>query len=188
MNKSPNDIMLQKLSDSLDSTSKLTQLLLGEIRESEGEFAVVKTELGILRDNFKELSAIIREGNGAASIITRVALIEQKLEVINKWMDSHADLHMRNKDDYNKVLREIEELDDRVSDTEKYVKELQDKKKREEDDERASIHKQKEIEHHTKITSEKTKAASAEATQKIIVAVITAILTLGAAWAMKLFH
>ena len=186
--KNAADIMFQKLSESLESTSKLTQLLLSEIRESEGEFAVVKTELSILRDNFKELSSIIREGNGAVSVITRIALIEQKLETINKWIDSHADFHLRTKEEYAKLVRVVESLEDRVSDLEKHVDKVEDEKKKADEEERASIHKQKELDHMAKLNSEKSKALSAETYQKIGVAVATALFTLLTAYLAKMFN
>lgn len=184
--KTAGDIMFQKLSESLESTSKLTQLLLSEMRESESEFAAVKTELSILRDNFKELSSIIREGNGAVSVITRIALIEQKLDTINKWIDAHADLHMRTKSENDKLIKTVESLEDRIDDLEKYIADLKADKKKAEDDERASLHKQKELDHIAKLNSEKTKALSAETYQKIAVAIFSAAFGLLAAYLTKL--
>lgn len=110
------DLLLAHLAESLESTSKLTQALLSDLRESEADFAVVKTELRILQENVKSLSQIINEGtDGAAvSILTRAALVEEKLDNINKWIDNHVDVHQRTKKDLYDIRNLIHELDMRL--------------------------------------------------------------------------
>ena len=68
-------------------------ILLQEIQDSKLDFVTIKTELKHLVENVKELSTIVRDGDGSGSIITRLALLEQSIndtkEYINK--DTIAD-------------------------------------------------------------------------------------------------
>jgi hypothetical protein len=78
--------LIQKLTDGFENNNKLTQTLLEEIVDSEADFASIRTELSTLKENIQSLSEIIQVGNGAASIITKIALIEQRLDVFDKWI------------------------------------------------------------------------------------------------------
>jgi proteic killer suppression protein len=88
------EILLARLAEGLDSTAKMTQALLSDLRESEADFAAMKTELNILKENVKGLAELVRDG-GTSSILTKVALIEQSIDTIKKWMDNHVDVHGR---------------------------------------------------------------------------------------------
>lgn len=73
----------------LEATSDQVQKLLDEVRESEVDFAAIKTELRILCERVKELSAIIRDGEGGISLLTRLALLEQKFTQLEKILEKH---------------------------------------------------------------------------------------------------
>ena len=79
-NTTSQDILLARLAEGLDSTAKLTQALLSDLRDSETDFAAFKAELNILKENVKSLSQLIREGDGTSSLLTRVAIIEHRLD------------------------------------------------------------------------------------------------------------
>jgi len=90
-NTTSQDILLARLAEGLDSTAKLTQALLSDLRDSETDFAAFKTELNILKENVKGLSTLIREGDGTSSLLTRVAIIEHRLDNIEELIRENED-------------------------------------------------------------------------------------------------
>lgn len=74
----------------LEATSEQVKNLLVEIRESEIDFAQFKTELRILCENVKNLSAVLYSGDGS-SLVTKVALIEQKMALLEKDLQKEID-------------------------------------------------------------------------------------------------
>lgn len=77
----------------LEATSEQVQKLLETVRNSELDFTAIKTELRILCENVKDISSILRDGDGKLSLITRVMLLEQKIGNIERDIerkDSHS--------------------------------------------------------------------------------------------------
>lgn len=70
--------LVGELIKDLEAVTDQYQELLKEIHNSELDFASVKTELRILVDNFKELSATVRDGDEQI----RLALLEKSIEEI----------------------------------------------------------------------------------------------------------
>lgn len=79
-------LLIEEFIKDVESTSNQVAQLLKEMRDSEVEFATVKTELRILVQNFKELSALIKDGDGRISILTRMALLEKSIKDIEEWV------------------------------------------------------------------------------------------------------
>ncbi len=78
--------LLEEFIKDLDATTSQVQSLLNDVRESEVEFATIKTELRIFVEHVKELSSIIREGDKGSSLLTRIALVEKSIEEIETWI------------------------------------------------------------------------------------------------------
>jgi chromosome segregation ATPase len=171
--------MFEKLAEGLDSTSKLTTALLTEIRDSEADFAAIKTELAILRENVKGLSSIIREGDGATSLITKIALIEQKLDTIDKWLDNHVDVHQRAKTEVATLKRHVEELTIRLTALEKELYEIVGKLERDEENERVSIVREQELAFEQKKSSVKVREERQKAIIRFLVALVLASISFG---------
>ena len=172
------DILLARLAEGLDSTAKMTQALLSDLRESEADFAAVKAELNILKENVKGLSSIVREGDGTSSILTRVALIEQSIETIKKWMDSHVDIHQRVKKDISDVRVQFGEIETRLSAMEKTLREIEDREKEEARQKRASIDREVDLAHEKKKADQKVKADRQSALIKFAAAVMIGVIGL----------
>ncbi len=68
----------------LEATADLVQKVLSDLRENEIDFVAIKTELRILCENVKEISSIIRDGDGGVSLVTKVALLEQRIKELEK--------------------------------------------------------------------------------------------------------
>lgn len=76
--------LIEKFIKDLDATSDQIQKLLDTVRLSELDFAAIKTELRILCENVKDLSRILRGGDGSVSIVTQVALLEQRIKELEE--------------------------------------------------------------------------------------------------------
>lgn len=79
-------ILIEEFIKDLESTALQVQRLLEEIRDSKINFVAIKTELKFLVDNVKELSTIVRDGDGSGSVLTRLALIERSIEDIKVYI------------------------------------------------------------------------------------------------------
>lgn len=85
-------ILIKEFIKDLEITAEQVQKLLEEIRDSKIDFASIKTEINFLVGNVKDLSTIIRDGNGAGSILTRLALIERSIEELKIYVSrEHED-------------------------------------------------------------------------------------------------
>lgn len=69
--------LIQQLAAGLQSTSALIQGLLREIRENSLNMASFEGELSGLQRTVTSLNRVLQEGDGKASILTRVALLEK---------------------------------------------------------------------------------------------------------------
>lgn len=70
----------------LEATADQVKNLLNEVRESEIDFAAVKNELRHLCEQVKELHATM-SGQGGISLVTRIILLETKLQQYEKDLD-----------------------------------------------------------------------------------------------------
>jgi len=86
--------LIEEFIKDLESTAEQVQTLLEEIRDSKINFAAINTELKFLVDNVKELSSIVRDGDGSGSVLTRLALIERSIEDLKEYTkkDSEDDV------------------------------------------------------------------------------------------------
>jgi len=80
----PNQQLIQQLASGLQSTSALIQGLLREIRENSLTLASFEGELSGLQRIVTSLNRVLQEGDGKASILTRVALLENQVAEIAK--------------------------------------------------------------------------------------------------------
>lgn len=83
--------LIEEFIKDLESTALQVQSLLEEIRDSKINFVAIKTELKFLVDNVKELSTIIRDGNGSGSVLTRLALIERSIDDVKTYINKDTE-------------------------------------------------------------------------------------------------
>lgn len=168
------EILLARLAEGLDSTAKMTQALLSDLRESEADFAAMKTELNILKENVKGLSELVRDG-GTSSILTRVALIDQSIENIKKWMDNHIDVHQRSKKDFSEIRDQLSEIDRRLRNVEQTISEIEEDAKEQDRVSRVAIDRQMDLAHERQKLDQQVKAERQAAFVKIVAAVMIGI-------------
>lgn len=172
------DIMLEQLAEGLESNTKLAQGLLRELKESERDFAAVRTELNILSDNVKSLSRLVRDGNGEMSLLTRIAVIDQKVQDIQKWVDNHPKEHTL-------LIAKIDDLNSRFTRLETMVVRLSDTADQEQRAKMDSITRDAEFSHYSKITEKDTKANKQKALITVVVALILGVISLAVAYFTK---
>src|SRR5271157_4930655 len=170
------ELLLARLAEGLDSTAKMTQALLSDLRDSEADFAAMKTELNILKENVKGLSEVIRDG-GTSSILTRVALIEQSLDNIRKWMDNHVDVHQRMKKDFTEFRNLISEIERRLSSAEDTISEIEQEKKEHEKEIKTKNEREMDLVHEQKKNDDKLRSERRSEVTKLIVAVVIVVVS-----------
>ncbi len=174
MQSNNNNEVLNRLTNSLEN-------LLGQIKESQTEFAAIRTELAVLHDNVKVLSRIVLDGDGNVSVITKVALLDQKINDVLKWQDSHdnweQETHQRLADSITELRVEVEEIQLQVLKAESRI-ELHDKQlQRDEQAEQAAIDKKLEIAHAERLNNMKLQAERQKLILKIVGVVVAMLLT-----------
>lgn len=178
------EILLARLAEGLDSTAKMTHALLSDLRESEADFAAMKTELNILKENVRGLSEVIRDG-GTSSIMTRVALIEQNIDNIKKWMDNHVDVHQRFRKEINEFKSSISDIEKRLVGVELILKELEDEAKSQVRARQDSINREMDFVHEKKKNDDKIRAERQSAIVKIVAAIVIGVFGLGSGYFAK---
>lgn len=73
-----------KILEELEETSKLTKLLLDEIKDSENDFLTVRMELQNIKNTIESMSSSMKD-NDSISVITKVAVLEEKLTAIDDF-------------------------------------------------------------------------------------------------------
>ena len=174
MTQSNNNEVLHRLTSSLE-------VLLGQIKESQAEFATIKAELAVLHDNVKLLSRIVMDGDGNVSVITRVALLEQKIDDVIKWQEYHENWEKETQKRLSRFIsdfkEEVEEIQRQVLKMESRVDRHEQQLVRDERAEQAAIDKELELAHAEKINSLEVKAERQKLVLKIAGVVVGIVLT-----------
>lgn len=85
--KQNNGDIYDELEKDIEATTNQVKDLLKEVQEGQVHFTELKSHLNMLSGVVNELSSILKDSKGGQSLLTRVALIEQKIESINKGLD-----------------------------------------------------------------------------------------------------
>lgn len=125
-----NEILLARLAEGLDSTAQMTQALLSDLKESESDFAAMKTELNILKEHVKGLSDLVKDG-GTSSLLAKIVQVEESISNIRKWVDNHVDVHQRVKADAIDIKKQIQDIETRLKIVESTIKEIEESQKQE---------------------------------------------------------
>ncbi len=111
--KHNNGDIYDELERDIEATSDQVKDLLKEIQDGHVSFAELKLHLKVLSEIVTELSSILRDSKGGQSLLTRVALIEQKIDASNKGLDK-----------IEKILEKHIDEEDRDNNLEKNAKNL----------------------------------------------------------------
>lgn len=72
------DMLPRQVAIGLDAATRLIQSLAADVKETTVFVVTIKAELANLSDEVKQLSHLIKDGNGSDSILVRLALLEQQ--------------------------------------------------------------------------------------------------------------
>jgi chromosome segregation ATPase len=165
-----NNEMLSRLADSLEN-------LLGQIKVSQAEFATIKTELSVLHENVKILSKIVRDGDGNMSVLTKIALLDQKIGEILKWQDHHRATHQQLHEDISQLRDDMDELQRQLVIMGAQVEGHDKRLEREERAEQAALDKELELAHTEKLNSVHIRAERQKLALKVVGTIVAIILT-----------
>lgn len=85
----PNTQLIQQLAANLQGTSALIQGLLRSIQDNALTLAAFEGEITGLQRTVSSLNRVLQEGDGKASILTRVALLENQVEALTKDLQGY---------------------------------------------------------------------------------------------------
>lgn len=81
--------MIDQLAIELEKTTDLTKTFISEIRSSTTDFATVKNELKTLGNNLSDITRLVRDGSGDLSLVTKVAILERKLDELKEELEAY---------------------------------------------------------------------------------------------------
>ena len=84
LNQNPHDYLMRQIANGLSTTTELIQSLSSEIRGTSVELATIKADLINVTEDVRSLNKILKEGNGTAPVLTRVALLETLTKRLEK--------------------------------------------------------------------------------------------------------
>lgn len=110
------DSIIDQLTQELGSTSEIAQNLVQEMKDNGGDFSGIKSELKNLRENVRGLSSLIREGQGDAFlvVITKIALLEQRIETMERWVSSQRSAHFNLRNEVTAIKETMKGMNDKA--------------------------------------------------------------------------
>jgi len=103
------NILISQIASSLALTNELLQNLSTEIREHTVELATMKADLANVTDDVNNLSKILKEGNGTAPVLSRIAVLETTSDRLEDGLDNTSEI-------FNELSSKLGELNQKVSD------------------------------------------------------------------------
>jgi chromosome segregation ATPase len=80
-------ILINQIATGLSTTAELVQSLSTETRDNTISLATVRIELATVTSDVKDLSRILKEGNGTRPVLTRVALLEHDIASLHNEVE-----------------------------------------------------------------------------------------------------
>ena len=75
-NPENHNFLIRQIANGLSTTTELIQSLSTEIRDNSIELDTIKADLTNVTEDVRGLSKTLREGNGAAPVLSRIAVLE----------------------------------------------------------------------------------------------------------------
>lgn len=116
--------LINQIASGLATTTELIQSLSTEIKDNAIELAIIKADLTNVTGDVRTLSKILREGNGTAPVLSRIAVLETSAAQMATSLTSMQG-------DVEKAKQKLDVLINKVEDTITTKKlEIEDKKSR----------------------------------------------------------
>ena len=81
-------VLISQIATGLSTTAELVQSLSTETRDNTISLATIRSELSTVTNDVKDLSRILREGNGSRPVLTRVALLEHDVSSLHEDIEN----------------------------------------------------------------------------------------------------
>jgi phage shock protein A len=81
------NFLIKQIASGLATTTDLIQSLSAEIRDNSIELATIKADLTNVTENTRSLSRILKEGNGTAPVLSRIAVLEITSKRVEETLD-----------------------------------------------------------------------------------------------------
>lgn len=101
-------ILINQIATGLSTTAELVQSLSTETRDNTISLATVRTELTTVTTDVRDLSRILKEGNGTRPVLTRVALLEHDIASLHEEVEDLGD-------GMTKVNNNLSEIKDKLN-------------------------------------------------------------------------
>jgi len=176
--------MSQLNRESLDRATTKLEAVLDEIKQSQVEFAAIRTELNLLHEDVKGLSRIVRD-NGDKSLLTKIALLEQKITDILNWQDKHRSLHQKVQGEIGEITDDIEDVQRELMLINKQVEEHDGRFKKDEEAQQKELNNKLELAHEEQLSLTKVKEERQKFFIKVIAAFVIATFTFAAGYLLK---
>jgi methyl-accepting chemotaxis protein len=85
-------LLITQIANGLSTTTELIQNLSTELKDNTIELATIKADLTNVTEDVKSLSRILKEGNGTAPVLSRIAILETKAQKIEELNFSISEL------------------------------------------------------------------------------------------------
>ena len=144
----------------MNLSDQILQNLLKELKTSQADSAKIKSELNSLHENVKGLSKVIRDGNGDMSILTKLALLDQKITTIEKWAEDEQDARVKIGDELKSLQNEFDDLKSKMLLMDKDVQEHNEILEQQQRVTMDSVNNELELEHQEKLSKTKKRSQS----------------------------
>ena len=82
------NFLINQIASGLATTTELIQSLSSEIKENAIDVAIMKADLTNLNGDVRSLSKILKEGNGTAPVLSRIAVLESSSKQIGETISN----------------------------------------------------------------------------------------------------
>jgi phage shock protein A len=106
------NFLIKQIASGLATTTDLIQSLSAEIRDNSIELATIKADLTNVTESTRSLSKILKEGNGTAPVLSRIAVLEITSERIEDTLDEAKKTISGVKSNLTSLSQKVTELTD----------------------------------------------------------------------------
>lgn len=124
-------ILINQIATGLSTTAELVQNISAETRDNTISLATVRSELSTVIGDVKDLSRILKEGNGSQPVLTRIALLEHDISQFHEEIESLSDSIDTVSDNLSEMREKLNVLHDKYNTSiEKEKLDVEDNKSR----------------------------------------------------------
>lgn len=106
------NFLINQIASGLSTTTDLIKGLSHELKENSIELAIIKTDLNNVIGDVNTLSKILKDGNGEAPVLSRIAVIENTIDQTNKSIDDINQGNERVKAKVDDISNKLEKVTD----------------------------------------------------------------------------